>query len=117
MVLDILSREVARNILWVLLFAVIWFAVSFLVKGFLNMIFINEDGKTFLGVFDGVLGMVAAAFVMVSGLLVISNVIFPILVLSNPDGSLSMVYPHLLESNLILWLSNIYQLYVVPMFG
>jgi hypothetical protein len=114
MVFEAFSRGVARNILWVLLFAVLWFGISFLIKGFLNMIFINEDGKTFLGVFDGILGMVAAAFVMVSILLVVCNVLFPILMMSNPDGSLSGIYPHLLESRLIQWLSNIYQLHVAP---
>jgi len=111
---DAITTEIAHCVLWAFLFLLIWLILSILVKGFLSMIFIGKDGKTIIGVFDGVLGMVAMTVIVVMALILCCGLLYPLLLFSGTDGSLARIYPHLLNSRLISWMASIYQLYLVP---
>jgi len=110
---DAITGEIAQCIMWAFLFLLIWLILSILIKGFLSMIFISKDGKTIIGVFDGVLGMVAMTAIVVMAMIVCSGLLYPLMLFSRPDGSLARLYPQLLNSRLISWMASIYQLYLV----
>lgn len=117
MAVEMLTREIAQCILWAFLFIFIWLILSILIKGFAGMIFIGKDGKTLIGVFDGVLGMVAMAVIVVTVLIVVSGLVYPLILMSGTGGNLARIYPHLMNSKLIGWMAGVYQLYVIPWMG
>jgi uncharacterized membrane protein required for colicin V production len=117
MAVNMLTREIAQCVLWAFLFIFIWLITSILIKGFISMIFISKDGKTLIGVFDGVLGMVAMTIIIVTLLIVFSGLIFPLILMSGSGGNLAKIYPYLMDSKMIGWLAGIYQLYVIPWMG
>jgi len=112
-----LTKEIAQSIMWAFLFIIIWMILAILIKGFMSMIFIGGDGKTIIGVFDGVLGTVVMTFILLAFLVVFSGVIFPVVLISKPDGGFARFYTYLLDSGLIRWFARIYQLYIVPWIG
>ena len=117
MAVNMLTREIAQCILWALLFIFIWMVVSILLKGFISMIFISKEGKSIIGIFDGILGLVAMTVIVLTALIVISGLIYPIILMSGSEGSLAKIYPLLMNSKLIGWMAGIYQLYVIPWIG
>jgi len=117
MAVNLLTREIAQCIFWAVLFIFIWMILSILIKGFISLIFISKDGKSIIGVFDGILGMIAMAVIVMAFLVVFSGLIFPAILMSGSGGSAVKVFSYLLDSKLINWLSGIYQLYVIPWMG
>ena len=113
-VVSAVTREIAQGILWAFLFFLIWLILSILTKSILGMIFIHGDGKTIAGMLDGLLGMTAMTVIVVVALIIFSGMAFPVMLLSNTGGSLSKVYPYLLDSWLINWMGSIYQLHFIP---
>jgi len=111
---EVLAREIAATILYAVLFILIWTLISFLVRGFLKMLFVTKDGKTILGLFDGLLGMIVNTAIVVVLLVLFSGLIYPIILMSEADGSLAWLHPYLLDSTLIRWMSVIYQVHMVP---
>ena len=112
-----LTKEIAQSIMWAFLFVLIWMILAILIKGFMSMIFIGGDGKTIIGVFDGVLGTVVTTFILVAFLVVFSGVVFPVILITKPDGGFAKIYPYLLDSGLIRGMARVYQLYIVPWIG
>ena len=110
--IEALSLSIAQNILWALLFFLLWTSVSVLVKGFLGSIMFRGDGKTILGVFDGFLGMAALTFIVVGALIGISGFVIPLAILSNPEGAIARIYPYLMEASLVQWMQGIYHQYI-----
>ena len=117
MMVDAISREIAQSVMWAFLFLLIWLIASILIKGFLGMIFINKDGKTLLGAFDGILGLVALTSIVFMSLVVVSGLMYPLAVMSDSSEGIARVYPYLMDSRLIGWMAGIYQLYLVPWMG
>ena len=115
--INALTAEIARNIIWAFLFFLVYVIVSIFVKGFLNLIIVRGDGKSLIGVVDGLLGMTALTLIFVVVLIGISGFVFPIALMSKPDGNLASFYPHLLQSSIFNWMVRIYQLYLVPWMG
>ncbi|MCL1849187.1 MAG: hypothetical protein FWF83_05915 [Clostridiales bacterium] len=116
-VIHAITREVAQCVLWAFLFILIWMIASIIVKGFMGMIFIGGDGKTIIGVLDGVLGMTAMTFIVVSSMIIFSGLIFPLILITHTEGDWVKIYPYLMDSRLIHWMGGIYQLYVVKWIG
>ena len=117
MAVTMLTREIAQCILWAFLFIFIWLVLSILIKGFISMIFISKDGKSVIGVFDGVLGMAAMTVIVVTLMVVVSGLIYPLILMSGADGDLPRIYPPLMNSRLISWMAGIYQLHIIPWIG
>jgi hypothetical protein len=112
-IVQMVAMEIAQSILWAFLFVLIWLILSIMIKAFMDIIFIGGDGKTLIGVVDGLLGMVVMTFIVVASMIVFSGAVFPFLLLTDADGSISRVYPALMESNLFSWMASIYQSYVI----
>ena len=106
--IEVLSLRIAQNIMWAFLFFLIWTILSILIKGFLGLIMFRRDGNTWLGVFDGILGMASMTMIVVMALIGISGFVFPFAVLSKPDGSIAQVYPYFMQSRLFQWMIGIY---------
>jgi hypothetical protein len=64
---------------------------------------------------DGILGLVAMMLIVFSFLIIFSGVIFPIMLMSDDGGTLSKLYPYLLDSRLINWLAEVYQVHIIPL--
>jgi hypothetical protein len=109
LMVDVLTREISQSILWALLFAVICSLITFIVRKFLGTLFVSGDGKTFLGVFDGLLGMIAATALTSAVLVILCGLIYPIILMSDSSGGIARIYPYLLDSRLVSWLAGIYQ--------
>ena len=116
-IIRIVTHEIAQSLLKAFLFVLIWMILSILIKGFISMIFVSGDGKSLLGVFDGILGLLAMTLIVLASLTIFSGMLYPVILLSDTGGALSKLIPHLLDSRLIGWLGGIYQLYVVPRIG
>lgn len=117
MIIRILTQEIAQSLLKAFLFVLIWMILSILIKGFISMIFVSDERKTILGVFDGILGMVAMTFILMASLVIFSGLLYPVILLSGSGGALAKIIPYLLDSRMISWMGGLYQFYVVPRIG
>jgi branched-subunit amino acid transport protein len=114
---SVLTREISQSILWAVLFTVICALITFVVRKFLGALFVSGDGKTFLGVFDGLLGMLAATALTAAFLVIFCGLIYPVILMSDGGDGISRIYPYLLDSALVSRLAGIYQIYVAPWGG
>ena len=114
MVLSAVAREIAQCVMWAFLFLLIWLILSITIKAFIGMIFIKNDGKTILGVFDGFLGMVAMTCIVVASMIVFCGLGFPALMIAKPGGNWARVYPYITSARLVNWMAGMYQCYVIP---
>lgn len=114
MAIQVVTREIAQGLIWTFFFILIWLIVSILVKSFLSMIFIRKDGKSIIGVFDGILGLTAMMVIVVVSLVVFSGLLYPLAFMADTGSGFARIYPYLLDSRLMNWMASIYQLYVIP---
>lgn len=114
LIVSVLMREISQSILWAVLFMIIWSLITFLVRSFLGMLFADSEGKTFLGLFDGLLGMIATTVLAASFLVIFCGLVYPVILMSEGAEGMARIYPYLLDSKLVSWLAAIYQIYVIP---
>jgi uncharacterized membrane protein required for colicin V production len=120
MMINIIAHEIASSILWAVLFIIIWTLTSFIVKELLGLLFVAGDGKTILGFFDGILGMLALTVLIVSCMIVFCGLIYPVILIPNIGGGAgeqSAFHNLLLDSALFRWMAGIYQSRVIPWLG
>ena len=115
MLIESISRYIAQNMMSTFLFILICIIVTIVIRGLIGLITFDKDGKTIIGVFDGILGMVALTLIVVACLTVFSGFVHPLAFMSNPEGRFAEMYPHLLESKMIHWFGNFYHTHVNPM--
>ncbi|MCL2121122.1 MAG: hypothetical protein FWH28_02605 [Clostridiales bacterium] len=113
-VMETLSGEIAKGLMWAFLLILIWTIVSILIKGFLGLVFFGREGKTVVGVLDGFLGMATMTFLVVVALIIVSGLVYPIVLMAAAEGNLSGFQPLLLDSKLLGWMAGIYQTYMIP---
>ncbi|MEA4891441.1 MAG: hypothetical protein VB085_02610 [Peptococcaceae bacterium] len=115
-VVDSLMLSIAQTIVGAIVFLLIWWIVSFLVRWILGL-FSGGDGFGLFGVVDGLLGMTFFTAVELGGLVLLSGALYPAALMANLSGNGPAYYTLILNSGLMRFMANLYQIKLLPLLG
>lgn len=114
-VMESLMLSVAQAIIGAVVFLLIWWSVSFIVRWILGL-FTGGDGFSLFGVVDGLLGMTAFTAMGIGGITLLSGALYPAALLATMGGGQQAgYYTLILNSGIMRFLANVYQINVLPL--
>lgn len=115
-IVENLTLDISQAIIGAIVFLLIWWIVSFLVRWILGL-FTGGDGFSLFGIVDGLLGLCAFTVIEIAGLTLLSGALYPPALLASLSGSAPGWQQLIYNSGLMRYLAGIYQLYIQPLLG